>query len=259
MAMPGRLEMIEAVRAYHSAYERGDWDAALSFLQPDFEYVAVEFGVLSGTHRGHAGMRATMAEWLRAWERDSIRFTAHRLVVAERQVIVYCTHRARGHTSGLDVALPLMQIWTFGEDGRGERLVTGSPEAVEVTLPGNVEALIRADDARQRGDVQGALAVLAEDVEWHGLAHGPLAGPFRGHEGVLRFHREWDATWEEHERRLELLIEDRERVITQSVQRRRSRGLPVERVDTGCWWFRDGEVVRVRFFDSLQEALSARD
>lgn len=39
-----------------------------------------------------------------------------------------------------------------------------------------------------RGDIAGLLALLAEDVEWHIPGAGlPLAGTYRGHDGVAKF------------------------------------------------------------------------
>jgi ketosteroid isomerase-like protein len=49
-------------------------------------------------------------------------------------------------------------------------------------------ALIRNGyDAFARGDVQGALAVFAQDILWHIPGRGPLSRDYRGHAEVLGF------------------------------------------------------------------------
>jgi len=42
-------------------------------------------------------------------------------------------------------------------------------------------------DAFSRGDIQGAIAVFAEDIFWHVPGRGPLARDYRGHAEVLGF------------------------------------------------------------------------
>ena len=49
-------------------------------------------------------------------------------------------------------------------------------------------ALIKSGyDAFARGDVQGALAVFAQDILWHIPGRGPLSRDYRGHAEVLGF------------------------------------------------------------------------
>src|SRR5665213_405863 len=52
----------------------------------------------------------------------------------------------------------------------------------------NVQVVKDGYAAFMRGDVPGLLALLAEDVEWHIPGAGlPLAGTYRGHDGVANF------------------------------------------------------------------------
>jgi ketosteroid isomerase-like protein len=53
----------------------------------------------------------------------------------------------------------------------------------------NVEAFKRGLDAGNRGDVDGLLAELHPDIEWHSALHALMGGQqtvFRGHAGVRR-------------------------------------------------------------------------
>ena len=122
-------------------------------------------------------------------------------------------------------------------------------------LPPHLQAMLDGEEARLRGDAEGALAIFSEDVRFHGVDHGPLAGPHHGHAGVVHFFTEWLSAFEEHESRVHLMIDLGDRVLTEAPQRGRSRGVEVEMVSRGSWWFRDGKVVLVRWFDSLEEAL----
>jgi uncharacterized protein len=52
----------------------------------------------------------------------------------------------------------------------------------------NVQVVKDGYAAFSRGDIPGLLALLAEDVEWHIPGAGlPLAGTYRGHDGVANF------------------------------------------------------------------------
>lgn len=252
---PGPLDMIEAVRAHHRAYEQSDWNAALAVLAGDLEYEMVDSGPLSGTYRGREGVAAAMGDWIRAWERDSIHFRAEQLVVTQSTVVAHCVQTARGRASGLEVELRLTQVWEFGDDGLATRMKSGV--FPDPPLPANVAAILDAEAGRATGDVPRALAVLADDVVFHADGRGTLAGPWHGPDGVRRFFAEWLSVWEGHEGRLELVVDLGDRVVTRAVQRARSRaaGVEVEMVNHGSWWFRDGKVVLVRFFESLEAAL----
>jgi len=52
----------------------------------------------------------------------------------------------------------------------------------------NVQIVKDAYAAFGRGDIQGLLALFAEDIEWIVPGEGwPLAGTYRGHAGVAEF------------------------------------------------------------------------
>ena len=54
-----------------------------------------------------------------------------------------------------------------------------------VTAQFNAALVKSAYDAFAHGDIQGPLAVLAEDILWHIPGRGPLSGDYRGHAEVL--------------------------------------------------------------------------
>jgi ketosteroid isomerase-like protein len=60
----------------------------------------------------------------------------------------------------------------------------------------NVQTVKNAYAAFGRGDIQGVLNELTDDVEWHLPGEGliPQAGTYRGTEGVSRFFQNLDQT-----------------------------------------------------------------
>jgi ketosteroid isomerase-like protein len=60
----------------------------------------------------------------------------------------------------------------------------------------NVQTVKNAYAAFKRGDIQGVLNELADDVEWHLPGEGliPQAGTYRGKDGVSRFFQNLDQT-----------------------------------------------------------------
>ena len=55
------------------------------------------------------------------------------------------------------------------------------------TADANGALIQSAYDAFSRGDVQGAIAVFAEDIFWHVPGRGPLSRAYRGRAEVLGF------------------------------------------------------------------------
>jgi ketosteroid isomerase-like protein len=100
---------------------------------------------------------------------------------------------------------------------------------------------------------------------------GTTPGPFRdllgrevyrGHEGVRRFFREYHAreTWQSVEENLEELIDADAHVVSvvNTQARGRASGVDVEWThNAGVWTIRDGRIVRVAWFGSVEEALEA--
>ena len=126
----------------------------------------------------------------------------------------------------------------------------------------NVELVRRLYHAVARGDTGAVLIAYHPEVEWDFL-HSPFRDflrhdAYRGHEGVRSFTRErTEDAWADIEDRLEELIDAGEHVV--SVVRTRGRGLAsgaeVERVHAGIWTIRGGQIVRVAWVGSRDDAL----
>ena len=127
----------------------------------------------------------------------------------------------------------------------------------------NVEIVPRVWAAVERGDTEAVLALYDEDVEYD-FTRSPFQSAgigqsaYRGHDALRGLFRErYD--WEQIEDHCRELIEANDEVISVVTSRGRGRGsgIEVERTHVGRWSLREGRVVRVRWFGTLDEALAA--
>lgn len=112
-------ESVEIVRRGYEAFNRGDIDAVVGLLAPDFEYVASGLvpGV-GGVYRGAGGLRG-FAETFFA-EFDEPRIEIHELIDAGDQVVASTTMRGHGKQSGAETSWSVCQVWTV-RDGHAVR------------------------------------------------------------------------------------------------------------------------------------------
>jgi ketosteroid isomerase-like protein len=88
----------------------------------------------------------------------------------------------------------------------------------------------------------------------------PGAKVYRGHDGVEEFFRDWLGTWDEYRQEtLEVVDAGRDRVLVvfRQTGRGRSSGVQVERDFHALYDLAEGRVVRLRLFDSREDALAA--
>lgn len=75
-----------------------------------------------------------------------------------------------------------------------------------------------------RGDIAGLLALLAEDVEWHIPGAGlPLAGTYRGHDGVAKFFQKLSEETEILDFQPREFVADGDRVLVVGSERAKVR------------------------------------
>jgi ketosteroid isomerase-like protein len=124
----------------------------------------------------------------------------------------------------------------------------------------NVELMRRAYRAYEREGIEGILPFCGPEIEWKNPASSPIAGTFRGHEGVA----EWQRLTSESFSRLEFeplrFIEaSGGRVV--AVCRTRVRGrrsdLEMEMPFAHVATWRDGMAVAFEMYTSVDEALEA--
>jgi hypothetical protein len=122
-----------------------------------------------------------------------------------------------------------------------------------------VEIIKRVIEAGSRGDFDTVLALHHPD--WEGLIpeEYPVAGTWRGLEGVRGFAEEWLEAWEEFRVVPEEFIEGGDAVVAKVRYWGRGRGSGVEVTD--LWFYayrlRDGRVISWRPYTDRSQALKA--
>ena len=123
----------------------------------------------------------------------------------------------------------------------------------------DIETVRSLYDAFNRRDVDGLIATLDPEMEWHPLLGELGGGVYRGHDGVRRLVSEINDTWEEFRVELEDVVDAGEVmfVFSRSHGRGRSSGLEANVAFITVMEIREGRFLRGRSFASLDEALAA--
>jgi ketosteroid isomerase-like protein len=112
-------ENAELVRRFFEDLNRGDLEALLARLTPQFEMtVPAEMGVEPRTYRGPDGFRRWFEEFSEVME---IRVESHDLIAVGERVVAPHTMHARGRETGIDTEQHTVHVWHI-RDGRAERL-----------------------------------------------------------------------------------------------------------------------------------------
>ena len=122
-------------------------------------------------------------------------------------------------------------------------------------------ALVRRGyEALNRGDVEGVLAFLDPEIEWHGYTHIPESGPLEGREDVRAWLERFLDAWEELEIELTDILDAGERVVALVRFHAIGRGSGVQvegGVDAHVWTVRNGHAVAVTLYQGTREAMAA--
>lgn len=111
---------VDVVRRQAQAYAAGDWETAISLLDPDVVYDISRFSTAGGVFHGLQGVRDGFREWIGSWE-------GYRLEVLEvidaddDQVVVLMRETGRGQGSGVPVEVDNAVVNTV-RDGKVVRI-----------------------------------------------------------------------------------------------------------------------------------------
>ena len=106
---------VEVVRRWHEAFDRGDWDSALSEFAPDTIWDDRDFRPEGDVHQGLEAMAAVVRSWFEAWE--NYRWEVEKLLDAGDKAAVIGRERGKGEGSGVGVDQRLGMVATV-RDGR---------------------------------------------------------------------------------------------------------------------------------------------
>jgi uncharacterized protein len=127
----------------------------------------------------------------------------------------------------------------------------------------NVELVRSAFDAYWRGDMDGVLALCAEDIR---ITQAPeviatgVPPEQHGHDGVLEAFGIWPNQWDDFEIEIERIVADpRDHVVVATRQRGRGKqsGVGVEAEFFFTFAVRDGMIAEWRIFVDEDQALAA--
>jgi ketosteroid isomerase-like protein len=121
----------------------------------------------------------------------------------------------------------------------------------------NVEAAKRAFDAFAERDIDAALVLFTEDVEFLPVTANLTTGgiPYRGHAGMARYFEDVGRVWDELRVFPEEFRDLGETVVALGRMRGRGGGMIIDRPTGWVLRFRDGKIVEGRVFASQEEAL----
>jgi ketosteroid isomerase-like protein len=105
--MPAR---VEPVRDIIDALNRGDVDAMLARMHPDFEWRPLEASPVARVYRGHEQVRRYVEDWLGTF--DGLRIELEEAAEASGRVLAVVSGHARGRVSGLPIDSRFCQVWT---------------------------------------------------------------------------------------------------------------------------------------------------
>jgi ketosteroid isomerase-like protein len=101
---------VELVRTIVAALNRGDVDAMLAHMDPDFEWRPLEASPVGRVHRGREQVRRYVEDWLSTFE--GLRLELEDPSEVADQVVVMVHGHGRGRASGLQLDTRFCQVWT---------------------------------------------------------------------------------------------------------------------------------------------------
>src|SRR5215207_5486102 len=105
-------ESVAIARRAYEAFNRGDLQAMVADLAPNFEYATTgAIPGMTGVYRGAEGILGFL-EWMRS-EFERPRIEVHELVDAGDQVVAAVTLRGRGTQSGVEASWDVWHAWTM--------------------------------------------------------------------------------------------------------------------------------------------------
>jgi ketosteroid isomerase-like protein len=110
---------VDVVREIIDAFNRGDVEAMLARMDPDFEWRPLEDSPVSRNVRGHEDVRRYVEDWLGTF--DNLRLEVGDLSGVGEHVVAEVEGHGRGRASGVELHNGFCQVWTL-RAGRAVRM-----------------------------------------------------------------------------------------------------------------------------------------
>jgi uncharacterized protein len=250
---------LDALERGYEAMSRGDLDGVLASLDPELEWHPGEIAPEAGDHRGVEGFRRFLESWVESFA--SFRLEPELFVAKGEKAVAVLRQRGRGRGSGLEIDASVVHVWSF-RDGRGTGwwAMRSREEALESLGDRRLTGVLDGYEAFNRGDIEGALALLHEEIVWHTyLVPGPGGGTYHGHQGVRELWSDARNVFGEFRNEPERLIAANGQIVAfiRVCGRGKESGIEVEAKIAHVHTFEGERVVRVESYEEREEALRA--
>jgi len=124
----------------------------------------------------------------------------------------------------------------------------------------NADLVRRGYEAWNRGDVEGVLAFLDPEIEWHGYTHLPESGALTGRDEAREWLDRFLDAWDQLDIDVTEPIESGDQVVALVRFHGRGKGSGVQvegGADAHVWTVRDGKIAAVKLYQGTREALEA--
>jgi ketosteroid isomerase-like protein len=257
-------ENVELVRKGYDALREGGIDAALSYIDPQFEMdLPPEIGPEPQVVRGHEELRRWFEMAMEVLE--EFRIEPEQFIDAGDQVVVPVRILGRGRTSGIDAVQRVTQVWTI-RDGRSVRMDSYiDRESALAAVGGSEHGPAKVVSAQFAAFASGGLDAVAEfwhpEIEWRAVeGAADDVGVIKGRGGLRRYYQDWIDMFDELRAEVEEVLAengDRVAVVVHNSGVGRVSGVPTDGHYYVTCTVRDGLIVSGREYATREQAIEA--
>jgi len=115
-----RERNMQIVRDGFAAFNRGDLEALVKLVAPDFELISPDELPNGGRFVGPDGYLTWVTTWMEAWDEFKVEIVAIE-AVDDRNVVVDVRQRGRGEGSGIEIDMPAVYLCEVGANRKVRR------------------------------------------------------------------------------------------------------------------------------------------
>ncbi len=257
-------ENIELVRNGYDALREGGIDAALAYIDPQFEMdLPPEIGPEPQVVRGHDAMRRWFETTMQVLE--EFRIEPEEFIDAGERVVVPVRILGRGRASGIEAVQRVTQVWTI-RDGRSMRMDSYVDRESALAAVGRSEhgaaSVVSAQFAAfASGDLDAVAEFWHPDIDWRAVeGAADDIGVIKGHAGLRRYYQDWIETFDQLQANVEEVLAengDRVAVVVHNSGIGRVSGVPADGHYYVTCTVRDGLIVSGREYATREQAIDA--